>query len=351
MCDLRTNRYSLLAVTSSILASILAILAISVALQPVNIPPNLDQKVPSPEELGFHENGPAPYLFDFRTVFDPTYMIKTECPQWDGRAVRLRPNTTVPIKASIVSKVGYELDVTFTATLKPLEGDIPGVTFFFDDPSIRLQPRQARDVTLFLSASEDVDDYTTIIVFHVSALAVPDRRYGIDQQGDVLYVMIGDQPDEPQMFVLYPSVIVNGILLYEAGQEPPDHLFLNIKRGEPLNITIPVFVKSNATYSVNITATNPYLLPDFGVTAITTPSWVIARAGDTIEFTITVNVSKDFVGLPEDEWSADEPMHGQDLYMLIQLLDVPHDANAGWCKFVNLPFGIGADYVFFNVGA
>ena len=51
------------------------------------------------------------------------------------------------------------------------------------------------------------------------------------------------------------------------------------------------------------------------------------------------------------ERSADEPMHGQDLYMLIQLLDVPHDANAGWCKFVNFPFGIGADYVFFNVGA
>lgn len=72
--------------------------------------------------------------------------------------------------------------------------------------------------------------------------------------------------------------------------------------------------------------------------------------GDTIEFTITVTVDEQFVGLPDDYWSADEPMHGRDLYMPIRLLDIPDDAVAGWCKYVNLPYGVGADYIFFEVG-
>lgn len=51
--------------------------------------------------------------------------------------------------------------------------------------------------------------------------------------------------------------------------------------------------------------------------------------GDTIEFTITVAIDEQFVGLPDDYWSADAPMHGRDLYMLIRLLDIPDDAVAG----------------------
>lgn len=320
------------------------------AQAPISLP-QLPERSVAPE-IGGVPNEPRPGdQAYFAPVFDPSFMIETECfgGNHGGKAAIVAPNTTVPIKIRFRSVVDYTISANFTAWIKERGIGVTGVSYWFDQPYVIIQPGSIGEVTLFVKASKDVKDTTTVISWFASTRALHNPKLSSGSSGgDWLYLMVGEKPNVPQLFVFYPSVKVNGAYVYKAG-EKPERIFLSLKRGQSLNITVPIFVKSNASYPINFTARDPYLLPNEGVTATVSPRWVMAKGGDTIEFIMTVNVGKDFVGLRKDYWPPNEPMHGRDLYMLIRLTDTPGNIVNGWCKLVNLPYGNMADAVFFEV--
>ncbi len=285
----------------------------------------------------------SPRLIQFRfsSVIDPSFMVPTEC--YEKRAVLLPPDTTIPIKIRIRSTVGYDLIANFSAYVNnPLNHGVPGVTFWFDEPSITLEPLGMREVTLFVQASKDVEDTTTEIGWGVSTRGV-ERSELHSGNSDWLYLMVGKNPNEPKLFVFYPSLVANGSVLYQPEDGEVEDLFLEMRRGEKLIVTIPVSVRSDATYPINFTLRRDavYLFPDESVRTWISPSSILTRAGDRFELTLVIEVDEDFVSfadLPESQYPKDHLGYGKDLYMYIDLW--PDAIANGFCMYMNLPWGI-----------